>query len=97
MRQKGKGRRAIRLSKRDAPLRPAQSPDQYRQLKKNVSRHCERSEAIQLLWIASGFAFAMTNLYFSLKLTVLGSGLRRIESKAPALRNSETKQQNRRT
>jgi hypothetical protein len=39
---------------------------------KTVFRHCERSEAIQLktmLWIASGFAFAMTSLYFALKLT----------------------------
>jgi hypothetical protein len=57
-------------------------------LRKIVSRHCEQSEAIQLrhtLWIASGFAFAMTNMYFTLNLMTLVSRLRRVKSKAPAL------------
>ncbi|MDR1336916.1 MAG: hypothetical protein LBK22_08815, partial [Tannerella sp.] len=33
-----------------------------------------------ILWIASGFAFAMTNLYFTLKLTALAWTLRRAET-----------------
>jgi hypothetical protein len=42
---------------------------------KTVSRHCERSEAIHLKtasWIASGFAFAMTSLYFHASVDDMG-------------------------
>jgi hypothetical protein len=37
-----------------------------------IASEAKQSTVYNVLWIASGFAFAMTNRYFTLKLTALG-------------------------